>query len=247
MSRLQSPKMGDPSTFNGKVSPHPALLIHQNSAIHAVMHVLHEAHRFALDAGRDKWDFAVEITQLRRHGVRESHFRWLVCKGMVEHAEEVTLAGQNRRVFQRTGELTFTESTCFVVLQTEFEFSADLLLDQPTIGFAISARNRIAEIESCLPTWDVDRHELSFSGYLVKRFKHKSRNQETILAAFQEEGWPSAIPDPLPQNGDTDPKRRLNDTIKGLNHHQENELIRFRGDGTGEGVIWESRSQRKCS
>ena len=239
--------MGDPSTSNGKVSPHPALLIHHKSAIQAVMDVLHEAHLFSLDAGRDKWDFAVEISQLRQHGVRESHFRWLVCKGMVDHAEEVTLAGQNRRIFQRTGELTFTESTCFVLIQTDFDDSPDLLLEEPKTRFAISARDRIADFEFCLPGWDVDRHELCFGGCLVKRFKHKSRNQETILAAFQEEGWPSAIPDPLPQNGDTDPKRRLNDTIKGLNHHQENELIRFRGDGTGEGVIWEARTRRKCN
>ena len=236
----------DLSTFNGNDSSHPAPPIHPNSAIRAVINILHEAHLCALDAGRDKWDFAVEIRHLRQYGLRDSHFRWLVCKSLVEHAEEVMVAGQYARTFQRTGELTFTEATCFVLTRGDVEYSADVLHDAPVLRFAIGAMDRIADRKCSLPNWDVDRHELNFGGYLVKRFKHKSRNQETILAAFEEEGWPAAIPDPLPQNGDTDPKRRLNDTIKGLNHHQENKLIRFRGDGTGEGVIWENRMAHKC-
>ena len=82
---------------------------------------------------------------------------------------------------------------------------------------------------------------------VVKRFKHKSRNQEAILATFQEDGWPYRVYDPLSPIADCDPKRRLNDTIKGLNHHQENALIRFRGDGTGEAIIWELASGRKSN
>ena len=43
----------------------------------------------------------------------------------------------------------------------------------------------------------------------------------------------------LVQRSEQDPKRRLSDTTKCLNRKQTNELIRFRGDGTGEGVTWE--------
>ena len=64
-------------------------------------------------------------------------------------------------------------------------------------------------------------------------------NQEAILTAFQEEGWPARIDDPLPPHPEQDPKRRLNDTIKCLNRKQSQSLIHFRGDGTGEAVIWE--------
>ena len=39
--------------------------------------------------------------------------------------------------------------------------------------------------------------------------------------------------------GRQDPKRRLSDTIKCLNRKQANSLIHFRGDGTGEGIVWE--------
>jgi hypothetical protein len=36
-----------------------------------------------------------------------------------------------------------------------------------------------------------------------------------------------------------DAKERLHSAIARLNKHQKNELIRFHGDGTGTGIIWE--------
>jgi hypothetical protein len=63
--------------------------------------------------------------------------------------------------------------------------------------------------------------------------------QEAILMAFEEEQWPPRIDDPLPGHPDLLPKRRLHDTIKSLNRNQKNSLIRFMGDGTGEGIRWE--------
>ena len=80
---------------------------------------------------------------------------------------------------------------------------------------------------------------LGINGTTVKRFRWTAANQETILAAFEEEGWPHRIDDPLPPQPDQDSKRRLSDTIKCLNRKQINQLIHFHGDGTGEGVIWE--------
>ena len=77
------------------------------------------------------------------------------------------------------------------------------------------------------------------NGKLVKHFKWPALNQETILAAFEEEGWPPRIDDPLPPLPEQDPKRRLHDTIKCINRNQKHHLIHFHGDGTGEGVIWE--------
>jgi hypothetical protein len=74
---------------------------------------------------------------------------------------------------------------------------------------------------------------------LVKQFRLPALNQELILAAFEEEAWPPHIDDPLPNALGQDPKQRLHDTIKRLNRHQVNRLIRFRSDGTGSGIIWE--------
>ena len=74
---------------------------------------------------------------------------------------------------------------------------------------------------------------------VVKEYRVPSLNQEAILTAFEEEGWPHRIDDPLSPQADQDPKCRLHDTIKRLNGHHKDRLIRFRGDGTGEGVCWE--------
>ena len=92
------------------------------------------------------------------------------------------------------------------------------------------------------PKWDSDYRELWFFGKLVKHISKSSEptNQERILAAFQEDEWPHGIDDPIPSKGDMNPKRRLADTIAELNKgHITPKLIRFRGDGTGEGVSWE--------
>jgi hypothetical protein len=65
--------------------------------------------------------------------------------------------------------------------------------------------------------------------------------------AFEEEHWPPRIDDPLPKNPELLPKRRLHDAIKSLNRNQKRSLIRFMGDGTGEGVRWELHAVEEIS
>jgi hypothetical protein len=64
-------------------------------------------------------------------------------------------------------------------------------------------------------------------------------NQELILGCFEEEGWPPRIDDPLPPHPELAAKRRLHATITTLNRHHKHRLLRFLGDGSGEGVRWE--------
>jgi hypothetical protein len=89
------------------------------------------------------------------------------------------------------------------------------------------------------PEWDGQRRTLHIGSQIVKRFRLPAANQEAVLSAFQEEGWPHRIDDPLQPCGDLSAKERLHFTIKRLNQHQRQRLIRFSGDGTGEGVCWE--------
>ena len=91
-----------------------------------------------------------------------------------------------------------------------------------------------------VPRWDAECRELRWGAKLVKRFRVPAPNQELVLAAFEEEGWPPHLDDPLPNNSSTDPKQRLHDTIKRLNRRQVNRLLYFRGDGSGTGVLWEA-------
>jgi hypothetical protein len=79
---------------------------------------------------------------------------------------------------------------------------------------------------------------LSVGGKAVKKFREPADNQEAILAAFEEEGWPVQVDDPIPPRDEVDPKERLHFTIAHLNEYQEHELIKFHGDGTGEAVRW---------
>lgn len=93
-------------------------------------------------------------------------------------------------------------------------------------------------VEGLKPHWDTDRGELSFAGQLCKRYRQPAPNQRRVLDAFQEDGWPPKIDNPLP--GDFD-RQRLADTIRGLN--AGNECLRFELDGTGEGILWETRTE----
>jgi hypothetical protein len=89
-----------------------------------------------------------------------------------------------------------------------------------------------------VPIWDNVRRELRLAEVVAKRFRRPAKNQEVILAAFQEEGWPSRIDDPLFGEKNRDAQDRLHATVKKLNH-QAVFLIRFLSDGAAEGILWE--------
>ena len=90
-----------------------------------------------------------------------------------------------------------------------------------------------------IPHWDPAARVLRVGGHVVKRYRVPSSTQEVILASFQEEGWPARLDDPLPPLHKGCSKDRLRDAIRHLNANQKNRLIRFRGDGTGQGILWE--------
>jgi hypothetical protein len=206
----------------------------------AALRLLLEAYEYASELSQDVWDFAVEIDSLRQAGVTVSGFRWLVCKGLVEHAREITAPGDPHRTFHPEGRLKFARRSCFVMTAEGVGFARETL-SGPTAEDPTQALARLAEsgtIEKLVPTWDRDRQELRLGGVVVKQFKVPALNQEIILAAFEEEGWPVRIDDPLPPRPKQDPKRRLHDTINSLNRNQKHRLLRFLGDGSGQGVRW---------
>src|SRR5262245_3982291 len=58
--------------------------------------LLVKARKYAEDTGQDVWEFALTIGELRRNGVAENELRWLVCRGYVEHADEISTSGSER-------------------------------------------------------------------------------------------------------------------------------------------------------
>ncbi|MEL6110906.1 MAG: hypothetical protein AAFU85_33280 [Planctomycetota bacterium] len=211
----------------------------------ALVH-LSRAIAYANDTGSSHWDFAVSICHLRSLGVTEIDLRWLVKKGLVEHAYEVTVLGEDGREFRATGDLTFGDRTCFILTDLGWA-SAQSLSPLAVSHVHHSAEfsgpsNETLETFDCVgivPCWDAYTRKLVLGESVVKQFRWPAVNQEAVLNAFQEEGWPRKILDPLPPQPEQDSKRRLADTIKCLNKKQTNRLIEFHGDGTGEGVFWE--------
>jgi hypothetical protein len=215
-----------------------------------------KASGYAEDTGRNAWDFAVTIGELRRDGVAENELRWLVCRGYVEHADEVTTTG-NERAFNHNVSLRFSKRSAFIISGAGVTFSREFLKGAQCIEARdeVAANSLDASLQqhqqqpfesanhgwngNATPKWDRDRRELRIGSKLVKVFKLPSPMQEAILMAFEEEHWPPRIDDPLPGHPNHLPKRRLHDTIKSLNRNQKNCLIRFMGDGTGEGIRWE--------
>jgi hypothetical protein len=118
-------------------------------------------------------------------------------------------------------------------------FARQLASTQPARAeLRVHTSGEPAGVPAHKPHWDPDLQELRYNGLLVKHFKVPAPNQEMILAAFEEEGWPPRIDDPLPPQFQLDCKRRLHDTINSLNRNHKSSGIRFMGDGTGEGVRW---------
>jgi len=211
--------------------------------------LLLEAYSCAVALGRDVWDFAVEIQSLRRAGLTNSALRWMICNDWVKHARESPVADNGGRSFRRSGALTFGKRTCFVLTESGAESAKQVCDELPADGrlscesssqaSQILPYGRGQEHVQLRPKWDAERHQLCLGEVLVKEFKLPSANQGTILMAFEEEEWPPRIDDPLPPSGEVDSKTRLRYTIKSLNKNQKSRLIRFMGDGTGEGIRWE--------
>lgn len=217
------------------------------------LRLLAEAYAYSRELRRGVWDFAVEINTLRAAGATPSELRWLICKGYVVHASEITMPGDTTRTFRRppAAGLMFGHKTCFALTDAGFVFAAHLidgpLLSQRQAAPSPRADNADSPASSApaKPTWDRDRQELRWGQVVVKQFKVPAPNQERILAAFEEEGWPVHLDDPLPPAAEQDPKRRLHDTINSLNRNQKRPLLRFVGDGSGEGLRWEAIPARR--
>ena len=101
---------------------------------------------------------------------------------------------------------------------------------------------QLATVIVIVPISSAELRELRLGLVLVKRFRQPAKNQELILAAFQEENWAAHIDDPLPGGDNQDAQDRLHDAVRRLNQQKE-PLIRFMSDGLGKGITWELREK----
>jgi len=220
--------------------------------------VLAEAKRFQDQSSLAQNQFAIELTNLREHGLSINATRWLVQNGFVTHWIEIGQRQSNTRYFEEGG-TAFEKRSCFSITEKGLEFfesigppaihqrELKLLSDLALVKDQISSSGQeVPALPQEKPHWKSERKELWYCGQLVKSYRLPSPNQIAIISAFSEDGWPDRIDDPLPQTGETSPKRRLQDTIRNLNRSMKSEFMRFLGDGSGEGILWESRVRSDC-
>lgn len=217
-------------------SPAPVLSTQQRKALE----VLLEAHDAATAVGRERRQFAVQLTALGKEGVSDTALRWLVIRGYAEHLRESTRQRGRKRTMQLASNLRFTERSCFMLTNVGAGVARQSVPQgqERNVGSVRSAR-AITEIRPGYVVCEDGTRELRVGDRLVKRFRGRITNQELILVALQEQGWPRRTDDALPPRGTRSPKLRLRDTIGKLNRRQVDRLIRFHGDGTGQGVNWE--------
>ena len=199
-----------------------------------------EANVYAQLTDSDPWEFAVEAPYLLQRGLSHNDLRFLVRMQVLDHAHEVKGPHLTNRQFRREqGCSSITEETCFVLSRKNVRVVLAKVSNSANGHSAVNGQSADREASGVKPVWNADCRVLTYDGKIVKRFKCQAQNQVAILNAFQDENWPCRILDPLAPHPEQYAKRRLSDAIKCLNRKHEGRLIRFRGDGTGQGVVWE--------
>lgn len=211
-------------------------LLHQlveTPAIADLFRQMKEATEMAQRFNRDRWDFSIELQQLLDLGTPTHVVRMLVCDGWLEHQREVP--SEEGRKFVAASDVSLQNGSCFVLTDKGFSVANTIdLIENKTTNATAKEFNK----SPTGPSWDSELREFWVGEQVIKRFRWRAANQERVLEAFAEKGWPSRIDDPLARDEKICPKQRLHDTIKCLNRkHLSEGLVRFKGDGTGKGVL----------
>ena len=76
---------------------------------------LEKAYSYSRQLDIDPWEFAVGLRHLLEVGASESDLRWLIVRGYVDRADDVTTHRDAQRQFRRCENLSFKGNTCFVL------------------------------------------------------------------------------------------------------------------------------------
>jgi hypothetical protein len=204
--------------------------------IKVLKHLL-SASNAAVDCQQCPNVFAVTFEELNQLGIANHLLRWLVHHSLI--GRRITRGQTSQMPKQGVDHVGNYGPGDRFVITVNGKRLWQLIQESPgQHGSSICAVQQ-SDPAATRPIYDGEKHSLSLNGFEIKKFRWAASNQERILSAFQEEGWPRRIDDPLAQDSKVDPKSRLHDTIKCLNRSQIHQLIKFRGDGTGQGVLWE--------
>jgi hypothetical protein len=82
-------------------------------------------------------------------------------------------------------------------------------------------------------SWDAESCTMTVEGKAYRPWRPNARSQMTILNAFEEEGWPPLILDPLPSGKRRDTIRNANEALK-----RSQCPLRFGAYGDNERIMW---------
>jgi hypothetical protein len=97
-------------------------------------------------------------------------------------------------------------------------------------GVSTEGDTQNASGASSKPNWNKSTLELCYQGQLARKIRRIARNPIIVLDAFQEDGWPAHIDNPLPPNAN------ISEVVRTLN--QRLKLLRFASDGASSGFNW---------
>jgi hypothetical protein len=214
--------------------------VYRAPCVQALLTHLLGAHRCADILARSPWDFASGLADLRKTGVADALLRVLIADGCLEHRVEVP--GTEGRSLRWAANSDWGPGSLFVltprgvVLTQELTEAPEVPLVVPTLE---EAGAPVIPAPAGTPVWERRLRELRYQGALVKRIRRSAPNQEAVLDALEEMGWPERMDDPLPQDKVMLPEDRLRETIKSLNRGQRPLRIHFLSEANGSGVRWE--------
>ena len=182
------------------------------------------------DWNGDYWNYSIEET-LYRH----SSGHWTLVSEST-HCEAPASCGKRARRIDEKEAVTWL-GRWHHTLPSNLATAYSELVFAP--GPAAQAQSK--SLERIVPGWNKARGELTYDGKVIRRVQAgRAKNIVKVLDAFQEDGWPDRIDDPLSPSKD---QQRLHETIASLNENMALPLVHFRADGTGQGIVWEATYQ----
>jgi hypothetical protein len=202
--------------------------------------LLNDATNFARDTGRDAWDYCLRLEELLSAGLTVADCRWLADKKLVEARDTARARGRGRGI--RPLRATFSRSTRFVLTAAGVAFAADLCspIGRPRAPTGNGNPHRDWASDAMGgPRWDPRLLVLQVDDIAVKEFQAKARNQLVIVSAFDTQGWPRQIDNPLDSGGPAQRAQALADAVHGLNRNLRAKVIRFHTAEKGASVRYE--------
>ena len=185
-------------------------------------------------------DFPVPLTSLPGVARAEHLIVWMYYQGHVEHLQPKRVAHTRKRRWHAVDTVHFNKSSAVALTGRGATFAEEFLSASLTAG-AKEKRAAWARLITGRLTPRFKKNEFTWGCHVLKHFTQSALSQRLLLQALEEDGWAALSDNPFTGGGRINPKTRLHETIKSLNHNQKKNLIHFGGDGTGQRVGWEYR------